>query len=176
MAPNEKSQPTIALAPPPISERLALALKDETLRRSFSIRLRIAGGVRSQQYSFEFVATGEGRAECRFACAASGRAGDSTEAGTAKARPTLSPQEFLSLLRKVEAVARQPRAQPRFPPDTLVGILEISDGREVHRVYFAADPDQAETLGLTPPAELLAAVNAIYALGAKLTGQRSVKP
>jgi hypothetical protein len=171
---DEKTQPSIALAPPPIGERVALALRDEALLRSFSIRLKVGGGVRSQEYSFDFLATGDGHAECRFACGVSGRAGDSKKADAAKT--TSSPQGFMALLRKMQTVLRVPLVQPRFLPDTLIGVLEISDGQGVHRVYFAADPDQAETQGLTPPSELLAAINAIYSMGSKLTGQRSVKP
>ena len=174
MAANEKTQPSIALAPPPIGERVALALKDEALLRPFSIRLKVGGGVRSQEYSFEFRATGDGYAECRFTCGVSGRAGDSTKGDAGRA--TINPREFSALLRKMLPVMRVPLAQPRFLPDTLIGILEISDGQAVHRVYFAADPDQAETQGLPPPSELLAAINAIYSIGSKLTGQRSVKP
>lgn len=174
MASNEKNQPSIALAPTPIRERLALALKDEGVGRSFSVKLKVGGGVHSQDYSLNFLATGEGRAECQFACRLTGRSGDS--ATYARAKAARSANDFRSLLKKMEPVVQLPVSQPRFLPDTLVGILEISDGRQVHRVYFAADPDQAKTQGLTPPRELLAAVNAIYTMGSKLTGQRSVKP
>jgi len=73
-------------------------------------------------------------------------------------------------------VVKLPQEQPLFLPDTLVGILEVSDGTSLRRFYFAADPEQAKTQGKISPPELLQAVDAIYAAGAKLTGNRRVKP
>jgi hypothetical protein len=169
MALKEKNQPSIAPGPPGLSERLALALTDEAVRRPFIVKMKVGGGLRSQAYSFDFTATGDGRAECRFECRLSGRSGESRKS-------TFGEKDFLTLLRKVLSAVRLPQHQPRFLPDTLVGIIEVSDGHEVYRIYFAADPDQAETQGLTPRPELVAAINAIYSAGAKLTGQRSIKP
>ena len=80
------------------------------------------------------------------------------------------------MLGKLERVVKLPQEQPLFLPDTLVGILEVSDGTSLRRFYFAADPEQAKPQGRIPPPELLQAVDAIYAAGAKLTGNRRVKP
>ena len=80
------------------------------------------------------------------------------------------------MLGKLERVVKLPQEQPLFLPDTLVGILEVSDGTNLRRLYFAADPEQAKTQGKKPPPELVQAVDAIYAIGAKLTGKRRVKP
>jgi hypothetical protein len=169
MALNEKTQPSIALGPLPLSERLALAATDEAIRRSLTVKMKVGGGLRSQEYSFDFTATGEGRADCRFECRVSGRSGESAKA-------TFGERDFVTLLKKVQPAMLLPRHQPQFLPDTLIGILEVSDGREIQRIYFAADPDQAETQGQRPPPELLDAINAIYSAGSRLTGQRSVKP
>ncbi len=169
MAPNQKKQPSITPGPPSLGENLALALKDETVRRKVNIKLTIRGGLESQAYSFDFSAAGDGTANCRFECRLSGRKGQ-TE------KTSLAGKHFVALLGKVRRSMQLPQEQPSFLPDTVVGILEVSDGGNVRRFYFAADPEQAKTQSKTPPPELLGAVNAIYSLCARLTGSRSVKP
>ena len=91
-------------------------------------------------------------------------------------RTNLATKDLVALLRKLERVVSLPQEQPLFLPDTVVGILEISDGTGLRRFYFAADPEQAKTQGKIPPSELLQVVNTIYAMGARLTGSRQVKP
>jgi hypothetical protein len=169
MAPSQKKQPSITPGPPSLDENLALALKDETVRRTVNVKLTIRGGIESQAYSFDFSAAGDGTAESRFECRPSGRKGESK-------KTSLAGKDFVALLGKVRRAMQLLQEQPSFLPDTVVGILEVSDGRNVRRFYFAADPEQAKTQGKTPPPELLGAVNAIYSLSARLTGSRSVKP
>ena len=91
-------------------------------------------------------------------------------------KPVLDDKEFLSLLRKLQKILPAPEERPEFWPDTIVGVLEVSDGADARRFYFAADPDQAKTQDKSPSPELSAVVNAIYAICTKLTGSRSVKP
>jgi hypothetical protein len=169
MAQSEKKKPSVAPGPPSLAENLTLALKDDRVRRSFRVKLTIHGGVRGQDYSFEFLATGDGTAECRFECSLSGRKGGPEKFSHAD-------KDFTSLLGKLQKTLQLPHEQPQFLPDTLVGVLEVSDGVNVRRLYFAADLEQAKTQGKSPPLELLAAVDAIYSIAAKLTGKRSVRP
>ena len=69
------------------------------------------------------------------------------------------------------------RPEPaRFLPDTVVGILEITVGGSTYRTYFAADPDQAAVQGRTPPAEVLAAADAVYATAGRVLGIDDVRP
>jgi len=166
---EKKKTPSAAPGAPALGDKLALALKDQQARRPFQVTLKIRGGIRGQHYSLDFLATGEGTAHARFECGLRGRRGNSE-------RASISDKDFLSLLRKVHKALLLPLQQPQFLPDTLVGVLEVSDGEKVRQLYYAADPEQAKTQGKPPPAELLEAVNAIYSLGAKLTGSRSIKP
>ena len=168
MATTPKQSPSITPGPS-LAASLARALKDETARHAVSVRLRVRGGAPAQSYSFDFAVWGDGTAECRFTCRLSGRHGETP-------RTTLAPKDLAGLLTKVQRALRLPVELPSFLPDTLVGILEVSEGANVQRIYFAADPEQAKTQGKVPPREVLDAVNAMYTLGAKLTGQRSVKP
>jgi hypothetical protein len=169
MKQNKKQPPSIAPEQHSLSENLALAIKDEGVRRGFSVKMKVRGGIPSQGYSFDFSAAGDGTAECRFECHLSGRKGESQ-------KTNLAPKDMVALLRTLERVVKLPQEQPLFLPDTVVGILEVFDGTSLRRFYFAADPEQAKTQGKIPPPELLQAVDAIYAIGAKLTGNRRVKP
>jgi hypothetical protein len=169
MAQNTKQPPSIAPEQRSLSENLALAIKDERVRRGFTVTMKVRGGIPSQAYSLDFSAAGDGTVECRFECHLSGRKGQSE-------KTKLAPRDMAALLRALERAVNLPQEQPLFLPDTLVGILEVSDGTSVRRFYFAADPEQAKTQGKKPPPELLQAVDAIYAIGAKLTGNRRIKP
>lgn len=166
---KKKQPPSIAPEQHTLSRNLSLAIKDEGIRRKFTVKLKVRGGIPSQGYSFDFSAAGDGTAECRFECSLSGRKGESE-------KTNIATKDFAALLRKFERVVALPQEQALFWPDTVVGILEISDGTSVRRFYFAADPEQAKTQGKIPPSELLQVVNAIYAMGARLTGSRQVKP
>jgi len=169
MEQNKKQPPSIAPEQHSLSENLARAIKDEGIRRGFGVKMKVRGGIPSQGYSFDFSAAGDGTAECRFECHLSGRKGQSQ-------KTNLAPKDMVALLRTLERVVKLPQEPPLFLPDTVVGILEVSDGTNLRRYYFAADPEQAKTQGKIPPSELRQAVDAIYAIGAKLTGNRRVKP
>lgn len=169
MAQNTKQPPSIGPQQHSLSENLRLAIKDERVRRGLTVKMTVRGGIPSQAYSFDFAAAGDGTAECRFECHLSGRKGQSE-------KTRLAPKDMAAMLRALGRAVTLPQEQPLFLPDTLVGILEVSDGTSVRRFYFAADPEQAKTQGKIPPRDLLQAVDAIYAIGAKLTGNRRAKP
>lgn len=169
MAQDEKNQPSIAPGAPSLSESLERAMKDGTIRPAFRVKMTVRGGVASQSYSLDFLAAGDGTAQCGFEDRRSGRKGETRKA-------SLSDEEFVSLLGSLRGAVRLPEEQPRFLPDTVVGILEVWYGNTVRRLYFAADPEQAKTQGRTPPPEVLRAVKAVYDACARLTGNRSVRP
>ena len=173
MSKNHKREPQLTpTAEPSIQESLAKAIAakgDE--KKDISVSLKIAGGLPSEAYHLEFRASGEA-VQCEFECEMSGRKGTSTQA------KTLKSGEVTTLLKNVleSGLLSIPQELPKFLPDTLVGILEISDGVSVYRTYFAADPEQAKTQNKPLRPELEKAVNEIYRMAAKATGVRSVKP
>jgi len=171
MAQEEKPQPSATPPGTPLGERLSRALQDEAMRRSVSVKMTVRGGLPSKKYSFEFAARGDGIAFCRFEDQLTKRKGEGETA-----RAPFGDKEFVSLLKKLQPVLARPVEPPSFLPDTLIGILEISDGTEVQRIYFAADPEQAKTQNKVPAPELLQAIEAVYASGALLSGKRNVKP
>ena len=155
-----------------LERKLERAARDE-VDRELRVSLLVAGGVPSQRYRFHFAADGSGRVRCELDCDLSDRKG---KAG----RRTLAQKEFADLVRAIVAsgVLEVSAEQPRFVPDTVVGSLELSDGRSSLRWDFAADPEQAKTQGAVPPPAVERAADEIYSLGGRLMGKRtaSVKP
>ncbi len=166
------------LKPEPIEEdesleqKLERAAGDE-VDRELRVSLLVAGGAPSQRYRFRFAADGSGRVQAELGCELSGREGESR-------RRTLDRKQFGDLVRDIvsSGVLEAPAKQPRFLPDTVVGTLELSDGRSSLRWDFAADPEQAKTQGAVPPPAVAKAADEIYSRGARLMGKRtpSVKP
>lgn len=138
-----------------------------------AISLRVTGGAPGQHYRFAFASRG-GRVEaCSLDCDLSDRHATARDRdGDADMKALTSLGRRLSRS-KVLAVEPQPA---RFLPDTVVGILEITVGGMTYRTYFAADPDQAAVQDRTPPAEVLAAADAVYATAADVLGIANVRP
>jgi hypothetical protein len=155
-----------------LEQKLERAARDD-VDRELRVSLLVAGGVPSQRYRFHFAADGSGRVSCELSCELSGRKAKAS-------RRTLARKEFADLIRAIMAsgVLEAPAEQPLFVPDTIVGTLELSDGRSSLRWDFAADPEQAKTQGAVPPSAVERAADEIYSLGGRLMGKRapSVKP
>jgi hypothetical protein len=169
MAETPKETPEPLEEPESVKSALERAAEGKPDRR-FAISLIVTGGAPSQHYRFEFAARGTGTLAARLSCEPSDRQGRSDE--------RLEPAELAELARGVLAsgVLDTPAEPPRFLPDTLVGILDITSGTTRFRRYFAADREQADVQDAGPPPGLAKAADAIYALGAKRMGKRSVKP
>jgi hypothetical protein len=90
----------------------------------------------------------------------------------------LDDAQLAALIRAVLAsgLLETPAEAPRFLPDTVVGILELSHGATTHRWYFAADAEQARSQGAEPPPAVAKAADAIYGVAGRLVGKRSIKP
>jgi len=174
MSKERKVEPQLTpTAKPPLQALLASAIAGEgNEQKNLSVSLKIAGGLPSEAYHLDFRASGEGEVKCEMGCEMSGRKGKSAHPKAIKGG------EFTTLLRNVldSGLLSTPPELPRFLPDTLVGILEISDGVSVYRTYFAADPEQAKMQNKNQSPELEKTVNEIYRMAAKATGLRSVKP
>jgi hypothetical protein len=154
-----------------LEQRLERAARDE-VDRELRVYLVVAGGAPSQRYRFHFAADGGGRLRCELDCELSERRGKASRQGRQK--------EFADLVRAIVAsgVLKVAPEEPRFLPDTVVGTLELSDGRSSLRWDFAADPEQAKTQDAVPPPALARAADEVYSLGARLMDKRTpaVKP
>jgi len=172
MAKDGKSEP--AERPEPcelLRKNLDKGLKDAEIRNKLSVELHIGGGMPAQGYRFLFRASGGGAVHSEIRCGLSGRERQTKEA-------FLNRKDWMKLLQTVltSGVLDMPAEAPCFLPDTIVGYLEISDGKSKHRLYFAADEEQAKVQNKVPPPELLRVVGAIYELGNQLLDMPSVKP
>ena len=156
------------------SEVLKAALSRATkgeIDEDLSISFRVAGGSPKQRYRLMFEASG-GRLEvCTLDCEMSDRHGlaEAHELDTkiiSSLSRSLLQSELLSTTTK----------PPRFLPDTLVGIIEITSGNTTHRTYFAADADQAAIQDMTPPEAVLKAAEAIYKTAGSILDIDNVRP
>ena len=140
--------------------------------KDLTISLRVAGGAPEQRYRFDFKSRG-GRVErCTLGCEISQRHGalEEPEEVDAKTMASLSRTILGSELLGVD------EKPPRFLPDTLVGILEVTVGGVTHRTYFAADPDQASVQDLAPPDAVIKTAEMIYQVAEKALGIDNVRP
>ena len=154
MSKQRKGEPSLSPPLPSVPasprETLLKAVQEPRVAEEVTVALKISGGLPSQAYRFEFRASGKGEVHCEMRSELTSR--------QAKAQvQQLESKQFTALLRNLLAsgVLEVPQEPPRFLPDTLVGRLEISDGKSVHRIYFAADPDQASVQDKVPRPEVL---------------------
>jgi hypothetical protein len=169
MPETPKDTPEAIEEPESLKRALERAAEGKPERR-FGISLLVTGGAPSQRYRFEFAARGTGAVSAKLSCESSERHGGSDE--------RLDPAELAGLAREILAsgVLETPAKPSSFLPDTLVGILDITNGTARFRRYFAADAEQARVQDAAPSKSVVTAADAIYALGAKRMGKRSVKP
>ena len=60
-----------------------------------------------------------------------------------------------------------------IPPCSVVGVLEVFDGRERVRVVFMADPEQAREAGYRMPPAVSRLTKRIYTIAAQQLGLKS---
>lgn len=154
-----------------LSENVKRAIDNEALRSRITVSLRISGAPPSEGYYFFLEISGQGAVEYEFQS-------HQPEAISRSGSATISNEAVVKLLKRIHTsgVLELPQETPRFIPDTLVGMLEISDGDRAFRMRFAADPEQAETQGQVPPPALMETTEALYALGTRVMDVDSVKP
>ena len=130
------------------------------------ISVRIDGGSRGEEYRFHFDAVAGGAVLLQYKSELAGRQVEAS-------RGSLAPAEFERLLRGVDIgrLKAASRARPaRIPPCSVVGVLEVFDGRERVEVVFMADPEQAREAGYRMPAAVSRVTERIYALAAEQLG------
>jgi hypothetical protein len=161
--------------PPPdsdqLAERLDRAVKEPEIRREFQVRLDVEGGHAGERYEFRFRASGTGDAEVTLV--------DNLRARREEAKVAqLTQQDLSGLLRALDVTAllEASRMKPRIPPGSVVGRLQVSDGRQEISVLFMADAGQAESAGYRMPPGLAEAVERLYDLGATRLGAKDIRP
>ena len=139
-----------------------------------SIDFTVAGGAPSQRFKLALHTRGREIRSCTYDC-------DMSDRHETVDRERLSAKSADQVGSLVERLARSNAfavryAPPTFLPDTIIGTIVITVGDVERRIRFAADPDQAAVQGLRPPAEVIAAVEALYDTAAEVLGMENVRP
>ena len=170
MPTNDKARPASLEPDDPLRAALDRAAAGDVDER-LTIDLSVSGGMPSQAYRLEHRIGGDLRARASLV---DERAGRRREAQ----RSDIERDEVAVVARRIveSGVLDVPVAPPRFLPDTVVGLIEISDGEHTFRAWFAADPDQASVQESPPQPEVVAAAAALYASAGELMGEDSLGP
>lgn len=161
--------------PPAVEEaraELQSALYDSSRRRDIRVRLTISGGLPEERYELGFLAQ-SGKVNCSLARA------EDADGKQAKSKD-LSDRELDELFERMNLsqLLKADLPQPRIPPDSLVGRLELSADQDQRpmTVYFMADPGQAADAGFEPPPALARVVDAIYGICGRMLGIKRLAP
>jgi hypothetical protein len=147
------------------------AAKDPGVEQDIFVRMIVSGGVHGERYDFHFNASSKGVVVCGLQC-------QMTDRDYASQEYELPREAFAQVLETVSVheLAMASEQEVLFPPDSLVGQLEISDGEHVIRAIFMADPGQAETAGYELPTYLAQTTDAVYELAAQVMGIEDARP
>jgi hypothetical protein len=166
-----KAAPTgIPAVPAELTESLRLAVEKPDLAREVQIRMSVEGGHEAERYSFHFNASGAGALSSSMSCRMTGREGRSRA-------ERIEHEDFVGLLRAADLprLIEVQRPLNRIPPCSLIGRLEITDGKQRVTFLFMADPAQAAAAGFQMPPELARLVEAVYAVSAKYMGAQGLE-
>lgn len=136
-----------------------------------SISFRVAGGPPRARYRLEFRVERGGLMSGELECDLKDRRGSADQREADRAAVSSLARELLD-----SEFLTAPALPPRFLPDTLVGIIDVSGNGRHRRVYFAADADQAAVQGLSTPPAVLRAADALYGAAAGVLGRDDVRP
>lgn len=170
---HDKPAPESLDRPDPRAE-LSAALRrasEGMVDDDLAISLAVSGGVQEQRYQMEFRTRGGEIEECAIGCAMSDRRAQTKGRG-------VDPKLFADLSKKLlrSRVLELRQEPPRFLPDTLIGVITIQQGELEHRVFFAADPDQASVQGADPPKAVMEAAEALYSAAGAILQLDDVRP
>jgi len=160
--------------PARIADGMRAAIADPRSRPNAYIRLTASGGVRGEAYEFEFTIHASGVRTGRIKDQLKNR--EHSRAAGADTR--LEPQAFTRLAQQIDVASllQSGRVSGGFPPDSVVGRLEISDGEQTVSFLFLADESQAERSRVKPSEPLRRAVDLVYRAAAEYLGEKDVRP
>lgn len=139
------------------------------------VRMTIDGGSRGEEYSFHFEASAGGAVVCRLKSELSGRQFDDSVS-------RMESAELDDLLRSLDVTRLKqvrPSRMPPIPPCSLLGQLEVFDGKDRVQIVFMADAGQAQQAGYRLPAVVARAIEIIYNRAARylgLEGAKAIQP
>ncbi len=169
---NEKATPGgIPEDPIPLAAKVGAARVAPEDPTSLRVTLVVEGVSADDRYEFHFEGTGSGDTQVEV----------KNRLQQLEIRPRVGEVSvdvmadvFTSL--DVGQMTALGRSLPPIPPDSTVGTLTVSDGRQQATVVFMADEGQAETAGFELPDDLRDAVDKIFEIGARQVELESVRP
>ncbi|MGH8950771.1 MAG: hypothetical protein ACRDX9_05040 [Acidimicrobiia bacterium] len=169
---NEKATPGgIPQDPTPLAAKVGAARDAPKDPSGLRVTLDIEGGSADDRYEFRFEGTGTGDTQVEVKnrlrqVEVSPRVGEVSVDDMTEVLTSLDVGQMTALS----------RSMPTIPPDSTVGVLTVSDGRQEATIVFMADEGQAETAGFELPDDLRRAVDKIFEIGAKQVELESVRP
>lgn len=169
---NEKATPGgIPQDPTPLAAKVGAARVAPEDVSGLRVTLDIEGGSADDRYEFHFRGSGSGDTQVEV-------------------KNRLRQLEILPKFGEVSAddmtdvftnldvgqMSAVGQSLPPIPPDSTVGILTVSDGRQEATVVFMADEGQAKAAGFELPDDLRRAVDKIFEIGARQVDLESVRP
>lgn len=154
-----------------LADKLGPAEVEPRAQAGIRVRLDVEGGSMPDRYEFHFEATGAGDVQSSVVDGLRGleavrRVGQVPEADIREIFKSLDVADLEDVRRRL----------PPIPPDSTIGILTVSAGRDEETITFMADEGQAETAGFELPPNLRRAVDGIYAVAARQLERETVRP
>jgi len=174
--PNERK--SIPINAPQVPGRVVdgfkAAIADPKQKPNAFIRLTASGGVHGESYEFEFRIDAAGRIDTHLVDELKQR----RYALPANAMKVAAPSRFVDIARAldIDALVKVQGPSVGFPPDTVVGRLEINDGEQSTSLIFLADDQQASRTRYSVPGPLRKAVDLLYREAATQLGTDDLKP
>ncbi len=154
-----------------LNSQIQSAIRDQSKLDTLNIKLSINGGVNGERYHFNFDATGAGEAKCSMR--------NELADMDYKLHSFKMPQDdFINLFRNINISEMQEfyKLQNRIPPDSLIGRLEISTGKDNISIIYMADKEQAKTAGYEIPVQLNNVIESIFQIAARQLKAKDVRP
>jgi hypothetical protein len=157
-----------------LAEGLRAAMAEPQRHPEAYIRLSVSGGVHGEAYALEYRMDATGHTTGRLVDEMKGRRHEAP----APSKQAPDPARFAALARSIdiESLMRADNLGGGFPPDSVVGRLEVSDGEQTASFVFLADDAQADHAGRRAPDPLRKAAAAVYQAAAAHLGTGDVKP
>ena len=163
---------------PPDPNRIAAGLRaafaDPKTHPQAYIRLTASGGVRGEAYDFEYRIDASGKTSVHLRDEMKGVR--LTEPAPDAKKVTAAQFASLAAALDIDALMRSETPSGKFPPDSVVGRLEIGNGADKAIFLFLADEEQAKQARIAVPDPLRKAVDALYRAAATQLQIESVRP
>jgi hypothetical protein len=147
-----------------------LSFKDQKNFKNLGLSMKIDGGVHGEKFKFDFDANAKGEVVCGMNCQLSDR---QHKVKKYKVNTEVF-QELFNLVNIGEYLKLQ--NQIRIPPCSLIGRIELRNGKEKMEFIFMADKGQAEEVGYRIPDAMSVLIEKIYTITERQLKSKDIRP